>query len=149
MARLTLGDQVSIVSTGEKGTIVGESNGLYDVRIGGAGTMETRRGVRRRDLERFVPEFSSPFRRHGVVDARPKRRRLQQRQRRPCYMTARPPDANKRALTPPSPIGRSTDDATTLATVRAHNGARITRRPPLFRRPTFLRECVTYPDGNN
>ena len=29
MARLTLGDQVSIVSTGEKGTIVGESNGLY------------------------------------------------------------------------------------------------------------------------
>ena len=65
MARLTLGDQVSIVSTGEKGTIVGESNGLYDVRIGGAGTMETRRGVRRRDLERFVPEFSSPF--NGMV----------------------------------------------------------------------------------
>ena len=30
MARLTLGDQVSIVSTGEKGTIVGESNGLYE-----------------------------------------------------------------------------------------------------------------------
>ena len=71
MARLTLGDQVSIVSTGEKGTIVGESNGLYDVRIGGAGTMETRRGVRRRDLERFVPEFSSPF--NGT--ARPSRLR--------------------------------------------------------------------------
>ena len=35
------------------------------------------------------------------------------RQRRPCYMTARSPDANKRALTPPSPIGRSTDDALT------------------------------------
>ena len=27
--------------------------------------METRRGVRRRDLERFVPEFSSPF--NGMV----------------------------------------------------------------------------------
>ena len=62
---------------------------------------------------------------------------------RPIY-----PDANKRALTPPSPIGRSTDDATTLAAVRAHDGARTTRRPPLFRRSTSLRECVTYPDGN-
>ena len=78
MARLTLGDQVSIVSTGEKGTIVGESNGLYDV---------------------------------GVV----------------IVLPYRPLD------------GRRND---------ASDGARITRRPPLFRRSTFLRECVTYHDGN-
>ena len=58
MARFTLGDQVTISTGGEKGTIVGESNGLYDVRIG---TSETRRGLRARDLKRFVPESSSPL----------------------------------------------------------------------------------------
>lgn len=58
MARFTLGDQVTISTGGEKGTIVGESNGLYDVRIG---TSETCRGLRARDLKRFVPEFSSPL----------------------------------------------------------------------------------------
>ena len=49
---------MTIASTGEKGTVVGESNGKYDVRIG---TSETRRGLRARELKRFVPEFSSPF----------------------------------------------------------------------------------------
>ena len=65
MAKYTLGDQVTIAATGEKGMIVGESDGRYDVRIG---TSDTRRGLRARDLKRFVPEFSSPMNNTFMMD---------------------------------------------------------------------------------